>query len=134
MRIDLEFNSLAELDEFVAHYVKTKALQTTAAVAPAPKEVKVETPKETKTEPKAPKEPAPKEAKAEPKAGKSEDDAKTIDYTDDVAPRVLKLAEKKGRDAAVAVLSQFNVTKAPQLKPDQYAAFIEAVDAKLAED
>ena len=66
MQINLTFNSLAELDEFVAHHVKTKAAQTTAAVSPAPKEVKVDAPKEPKAEtpkepktPKAPAAPAP---------------------------------------------------------------------------
>jgi len=130
MQINLTFISLAELDEFVAHHVKTKAAQTTAAVSPAPKDPKPETPKEPKAE--TPKEPKAPKAPAAPKEEPKED--AEIDYTKDIAPRVLKLAEAKGREVAVATLAKFNVTKAPQLKPEDYAAFIAAVDAKLAEE
>lgn len=134
MKINLEFNSLAELDEFVAHHVGAKARQTTAAVAPkveTPKEPKAETPKvETPKEPKADK---PKEPKA-PKEPEAKSAKEEISYANDVAPRVLKLAETKGRDAAVALLESFGVSKAPQLEPGQYAKFIAAVDAKLEED
>lgn len=134
MKINLEFDSLAELDEFVAHHVKNKALQTTAAVAPRsePSAPKDEAPKaETPKEPKAPKEPKEPKAPKEPEAKSAKDE---ISYVNDVAPRVLKLAEGKGRDAAVALLESFGVSKAPQLEPGQYAKFIAAVDAKLEED
>lgn len=131
MQINLTFNSLAELDEFVAHHVKTKAAQTTAAVSPAPKEVKADAPKEPKAE--TPKEPKTPKAPAAPKE-ESKDDVAPIEYNRDIAPRVLKLAEAKGREVAVATLAKFNVTKAPQLKPEDYAAFVAAVDAKLAEE
>ena len=75
---------------------------------------------------KAPKETAPKEEKSAPKAETSE-----ISYAKDIAPRVLKLAEAKGRPAALEVLAKFGVEKAPQLKAEQYPAFIAAVDTAL---
>ena len=57
----------------------------------------------------------------------------TLDYAKDVAPKVLKLAELKGRDAAKEVLAQFGVERAPHLSADKYPAFVEALDAAMAE-
>lgn len=132
MKINLEFNGLSELDEFVTHYVKTKAVQTTAAVAPKAEVTKAETVKEvTKVEtPKTPKAPAtPKAEKVE-----KEEAAEGLNFADHVAPKIIKLADSKGRDAAVALLKKFGVTKGPQLTPDQFPEFIAAVDAALGED
>ena len=91
----------------------------------------VETGRGANPAPKAPEETAaPKEAK---ETTVSKDDDKTeISYAKDIAPRVLKLAEVS-RQSAIDVLAEFGVTKAPQLKAEQYAAFVKAVDAKLAE-
>lgn len=57
-------------------------------------------------------------------------DAQTFDYTD-IKPRVLKLGEQN-MDALLALFKEFGVSKAPELKPEQYAAFIEKIDAILA--
>lgn len=128
MRINLEFNSLAELDEFIAHHGKSK----TTVAAPAkptdtPKEIKSDASKDSKPADK-PKEPA-KAADAPKNETESE-----LEFAKDVAPRILKLAEKKGRDVAVKLLESFGVTKGPQLEPAQYAKFVKAADAKLAEE
>lgn len=62
----------------------------------------------------------------EKKADNSEASDKAADvpaYTT-VVSAINKLAQGKGRDAAVAVLSKFGVTRGPELKPEQYAAVI----------
>lgn len=118
IKITIEGDTVAEVGTAIVNMAKQ--FQTTpapAATASSPKA------------PAAPKEPAAPKAAA-PKAAAP----KEISYADDVAPRVLKLAEVKGRDAAVAVLSTFGVSKAPQLTADQYPEVIAALDAALAED
>jgi len=49
----------------------------------------------------------------------------------DVNTAIIGLAKAKGRDAAVAVLQQFGVTKVPELKPAQYADVIAAAQKAL---
>jgi hypothetical protein len=51
---------------------------------------------------------------------------------DDVKAKVLELSKDKGRDQVVALLQRHGVAKAPDLKPEQYAAVIADVDAILA--
>lgn len=51
---------------------------------------------------------------------------------DDVKAAIVKLSGAKGRDAVVACLQQFGAAKGPDLKPDQFAAFIAAVEKALA--
>jgi len=65
-------------------------------------------------------------AAQEKKADNSEASNKAAEvpaYTT-VVSAINKLAQGKGRDAAVAVLSKFGVTRGPELKPEQYAAVI----------
>ena len=50
----------------------------------------------------------------------------------EVASAVIELAAIS-RDDAVAALAQFKVARATELKPDNYAAFLRVVKAKLAE-
>lgn len=50
---------------------------------------------------------------------------------DQVRKAILKLSAKD-RDAAVAVLSGFGVTKGPDLKPEQYAAVLARIEELLA--
>ncbi len=38
--------------------------------------------------------------------------------------RLLKLASTKGKDTAVALLKTYNVSKATELKPEQYPSFM----------
>lgn len=52
-------------------------------------------------------------------------DAPTYQATADA---VTKLARTKGRDAAVAVLSEFGAAKLPDVKPEQFAAIIAACE------
>lgn len=47
----------------------------------------------------------------------------------DVVAAINKLATAKGREAAVALLGEFGVSKGPELKPEQFAEFIEQATA-----
>jgi hypothetical protein len=51
---------------------------------------------------------------------------------DDVKALVLQVSKDKGRDAAAAVLTGLGVAKAPELKPEQYAAAVAQLKAVLA--
>lgn len=51
----------------------------------------------------------------------------------DVVAAINKLALAKGRDAAIALLGDFGVTKGPELKPEQFAEFIEKATAATGE-
>lgn len=46
-----------------------------------------------------------------------------------VKAKVLALAQTKGRDTLVALLQRYGVTKAPDLKPMQYADFVKDIDS-----
>jgi len=81
------------------------------AEAKATKAVKAEAPK---TETKAP----------APKAATVSDYAPVKDFT-------LKLVKEKGREVALALLGEYGVERADQLKPEQYAEYVEAAKAKL---
>ena len=124
MLITIEVTSIEELDKLVARLGGSVVKDAIAA------------PKADSKAPAAPKEPA-KEAVKEPAKEAVKDPAKEvtkegeISYAKDIAPRVLKLAEAKGRPAALEVLAKFGVEKAPQLKAEQYSAFIAAVDTAL---
>jgi hypothetical protein len=70
------------------------------------------------------------DAAQEKKADNSEasDKAAEVPAYPSVVSAINKLAQGKGRDAAVAVLSKFGVTRGPELKPEQYAAVIAACE------
>jgi hypothetical protein len=50
----------------------------------------------------------------------------------DLNAAIIGLAKSKGREAAVAVLTQFGAAKVPELKPSQYADVLAAVKAAAA--
>jgi pyruvate dehydrogenase E2 component (dihydrolipoamide acetyltransferase) len=51
---------------------------------------------------------------------------------DAVREKVIELAEKKGHNAALALLGNFGVKNARELKAEQYAAALTALNAELA--
>jgi len=77
-------------------------------------------------------EPAPAPELAEPEPAEIEP-ARTYAYATEVAPHVLGLVNKRGRDVAKAVLAQFGVTTASQLDASRYGELMAAVDAALVE-
>jgi hypothetical protein len=56
--------------------------------------------------------------------------ADTLTYPD-VQKITLELSKVRGREAAVACLKQFGATKGPELKPEQYAAYVAKARAAL---
>ena len=70
--------------------------------------------------------------KAEPKTEPEPEPEPPIGPTfDEISAACVELI-KKDRPALVALLAEFKVKKAQELKPDQFAAFKEELDAKLA--
>jgi hypothetical protein len=55
-----------------------------------------------------------------------------IDYEKDVKPLILKVGGTKGRDAAVALLGEFDVKAGTALTADQYPAVIARANELLA--
>ena len=67
----------------------------------------------------------------------SSSDAQTsaaLDYEKDIKPRVLLLSKEKGREATIATLSRFGVTKATELNADQWGDFLDYVNKVIAGD
>ena len=77
--------------------------------------------KKTKEAPK--KEAEPKEEPAETKSG--------LTYEADVRPAGLKLIEKCGRDALIALFDEFGVENGKELTPDQFQPFIDEIEEKI---
>ena len=95
------------------------AAQASTAATPDPKAAAVSQPTETAAATPA----------SSPEA--SSPAPSTVTY-EDVKTLVLKVSKEKGRDAAAGVLAGFGVAKAPELKPEQYAAAVAQLQAVLA--
>ena len=91
---------------------------------------KTETPSETASEA----EPAIAEAAptAEASSSTSQSEAPSDVSYPDVQARVIGLA-KHSRDAATGLLGEFGVSHGKELKEEQWAEFVAAADAKIAE-
>ena len=57
--------------------------------------------------------------------------ARAYDYNTEVAPRVLELVSKRGRDSVKTLLAGFGVTRASELDPSRYAELMDAVNAAM---
>jgi len=90
-----------------------------------------EMPRAAKAQPAPAPEPEPAPA-PEPEPAEIEP-ARTYVYATEVAPHVLGLVNKRGRDATKAVLARFGVTTASQLDASRYGELMAAVDAALVE-
>ena len=134
VKIELVFASVQE----AANALAKLGAPTTAAPTPAAPE-KAATPKadpkkETGGSPASSSAaPAASPASAEPKADaveKPKADAPT--YEKSGLPEKIKTAVGKDKAGVVALLKEFGVSKGPELKPEQFAAFGEKIDALLA--
>lgn len=113
---------------------------TTAAPTPAAPEkaatTKAEPKKETAgTQASSSAAPAASPASAEPKADAAEKATPKADaptYEKSGLPEKIKAAVGKDKAGVVALLKEFGVSKGPELKPEQFAAFGEKIDALLA--
>ena len=136
VKIELVFASVQE----AANALAKLGAPTTAAPAPAATE-KAATPKadpkkETGGTPASSSAaPAASPASAEPKADAAEKATPKADaptYEKSGLPEKIKAAVGKDKAGVVALLKEFGVTKGPELKPEQFAAFGEKIDALLA--
>ena len=57
--------------------------------------------------------------------------ARAYDYNTEVAPRVLELVSKRGRDSVKTLLAGFGVTRASELDPSRHAELMDAVNAAM---
>lgn len=94
------------------------------ATAKAEKSPAAETAKPADTKPSA------DTAKTDAPADKPKADAPT--YEKSGLPEKIKAAVGKDKAGVVALLKEFGVSKGPELKPDQFAAFGEKIDALLS--
>lgn len=90
-----------------------------------------DTPKPVAVAPSAPA-PAPTAAAAPTLSAESPSEPAVEIPVADVNAAVIGLAKAKGRDAAVAVLQKFGVSKVPELKAEHYAAVIDAAKKAMA--
>lgn len=110
-----------------AAQVEAAAEQEKPKRAPKPK---TETPSETVSEAEpATAEPAPTAEAFSSTSQSAEPEAVTYP---DVQARVIGLA-KRSRDAATGLLGEFGVSHGKELKEEQWAEFVAAADAKIAE-
>ena len=119
VKIELTFASIDEATAVLAG--KTSAPAATPAASPKPK-----------AETTAKKEPA---AAATPAADTkpSADTAPTaVPYEKSGLPEKIAACVKSDRAGVVALLKEFGAAKGSELKPDQFAAFGEKIDALLA--
>ena len=103
-----------------------------AATPAAPKEAKAKEPAGTPASSSAA--PADSPAPAEPKADAAEKATPKADaptYEKSGLPEKIKAAVGKDKAGVVALLKEFGVAKGPELKPEQFAAFGEKIDALL---
>ncbi len=136
VKIELVFASVQE----AANALAKLGAPTTAAPTPAAPEkaatAKAETKKETGGTPASSSAaPAASPASAEPKADAAEKATPKADaptYEKSGLPEKIKAAVGKDKAGVVALLKEFGVSKGPELKPDQFAAFGEKIDALLA--
>lgn len=136
VKIELVFASVQE----AANALAKLGAPTTAAPTPAAPEKaatpKAETKKETGGTPASSSAaPAASPASAEPKADAAEKATPKADaptYEKSGLPEKIKTAVGKDKAGVVALLKEFGVSKGPELKPEQFAAFGEKIDALLA--
>lgn len=136
VKIELVFASVQE----AANALAKLGAPTTAAPTPAAPEkaatAKAETKKETGGTPASSSAaPAASPASAEPKADAAEKATPKADaptYEKSGLPEKIKAAVGKDKAGVVALLKEFGVSKGPELKPEQFAAFGEKIDALLA--
>jgi hypothetical protein len=68
------------------------------------------------------------------KAAPADDGPKVLDYETVVKPAIINLGQVKGRDAAKAMLQEFNVTAGTELDTAVYPAVLKRIDELLQPD
>ncbi len=65
------------------------------------------------------------------KAASSEASHRVYNYKDDIMPRVLKLASKRGTEVTEGLLKTFGVKRASELDPARHDELLAAIDAAM---
>ncbi len=120
-------NALAKLGAPTTAAPTPAAPEKAATAKAEPKKESAGTPASSSVAPAA--SPAPAESKADA-AEKPKADVPT--YEKSGLPEKIKTAVGKDKAGVVALLKEFGVSKGPELKPEQFAAFGEKIDALLA--
>ena len=116
-------DNTAAIRELIATLKAQAYVEASQPATTKPAQVKAE------PKPKAAAKPAPEPVVEDtPEAAATPADPETLVSLDEIKAAVLKLAATKGRDAAVAVLQSFGAAKAPELKPEQYAPALDALN------
>lgn len=136
VKIELVFASVQEAQNALAKLgAPTAAVPAPAAPEKAATTAKADPKKETAGSPASSSaDPAASPASAEPKADAAEKPAPKADaptYEKSGLPEKIKTAVGKDKAGVVALLKEFGVAKGPELKPEQFAAFGEKIDALL---
>ena len=119
VKIELTFANIDEATAFLAGKASTPA----AAPAVSPK------PKAEKT---AEKEPAAAEKPAADTKPSADTAPTAVPYEKTGLPEKIAACVKSDRAGVVALLKEFGAAKGSELKPEQFAAFGEKIDALLA--
>lgn len=120
VKIELTFASIDEATAFLAGKASPK---TDTPAKPDPK---------PKAETTAKKEPAAAEKPAADTKPSADTAPTAVPYEKTGLPEKIAACVKKDRDGVVALLAEFGAKKGSELKPEQYAAFGEKIDALLA--
>lgn len=81
----------------------------------------------------APAEPATKpEPKAKAKEPSKAPEQSTLNFEKDVAARVLRLVQQKGKEAATTLLSEFGASRASHVEADRWPELVSRLDEVLA--
>lgn len=120
VKIELTFASIDEATAFLAGKASPK---TDTPAKPDPK---------PKAETTAKKEPAAAEKPAADTKPSADTAPTAVPYEKTGLPEKIAACVKKDRDGVVALLAWFGAKKGSELKPEQYAAFGEKIDALLA--
>ena len=67
----------------------------------------------------------------EPKTEPAPEPSRTYNYKDDIMPRVLKLASKRGTEVTEGLLKTFGVKRASELDPARHGELLAAIDAAM---
>ena len=127
VKLTVEFDSLEAAQIFLSNHLGFAASVPSHPVAAVPAPAVPAKPVKEAKAPKPAVAPAPVKQPNGPVAA-------AVTY-DAVKAACMKLANKKGREALVKVLSSLNLTNAQDAKPEQYARVIENCEiAFLAED
>lgn len=69
--------------------------------------------------------------KSEPASSSSSEGSADLDYNKDIKPLVIQVAAKKGRQAAIDLLAEFDATKGDEIDEARWAEFIARADEVL---